>query len=91
MRSAHEVAITLIDGPAPRGSVSSELASGSLTGVKTTFEPGELNELVNKGGSRPPTPDDVSITADGRRLDTPEKLIAWVHEFNASRADEPAG
>lgn len=54
--------------------------------MKTTYEPGELNELVNRGGSRPPTPDDVCVTADGRRLDTPEKIIAWVHEYNSNRA-----
>ena len=39
-------------------------------------------------GTRPPTDDDVSITADGRRLDTPEKLIAFVDEINAQRAAE---
>jgi len=38
----------------------------------------------------PPTSDDVSITSDGRRLDTAEKVIAWVHELNAARHDEPS-
>jgi hypothetical protein len=31
----------------------------------------------------PPTSDDVCITADGRRLDTPEKVIAFLEELNA--------
>lgn len=37
-------------------------------------------------GNEPPTDDDVSITADGRRLDTPEKVIAFLVEINAERA-----
>lgn len=37
-------------------------------------------------GSDPPTDDDVSITIDGRRLDTPEKVIAFIEEINAERA-----
>ena len=34
-------------------------------------------ELV---GTEPPTDDDVSITLEGCRLDTPEKVIAFVDE-----------
>jgi len=33
----------------------------------------------------PPTDDDVSITRDGRRLDTPEKVIAFLAKINAER------
>jgi hypothetical protein len=33
-----------------------------------------------------PTPDDVCVAADGTRLDTPEKILAWVNEVNAARA-----
>ena len=36
----------------------------------------------------PPTADDVSITLDGRRLDTPEKLRAWLDEINTELAAE---
>ena len=32
--------------------------------------------------SRPPTDDDVSIAADGRVLDTPAKVIAYIDEIN---------
>ena len=35
---------------------------------------------------RPPTPDDVTITLDGRRIDTKEKAIAWLAEIEADRA-----
>lgn len=44
----------------------------------------ELTEAIRHGS--PPTPDDVSITTDGRRLDTKEKIVAWVNEINAERA-----
>ena len=39
-------------------------------------------------GSEPPTADDVPISLDGRRLDTPEKVIAFIDEINAKRAAE---
>lgn len=29
----------------------------------------------------PPTADDCTITSDGRRIDTPEKLHAWLEEL----------
>jgi hypothetical protein len=31
----------------------------------------------------PPTPDDVTITADGRHIDSRDKALAWVAEMNA--------
>lgn len=34
----------------------------------------------------PSTPDDVSITRDGRRLDNKEAVIAWLAEVEADRA-----
>jgi hypothetical protein len=34
----------------------------------------------------PPTPDDVCVDAEGRRLGTPEKLRAWIDEVNEARA-----
>lgn len=37
-------------------------------------------------GTKRPTEDDVPITLDSRRLDTPEKVIAFVHEINEQRA-----
>ncbi|CAN5820136.1 hypothetical protein BH18ACT2_BH18ACT2_05830 [soil metagenome] len=47
-------------------------------------------ELV---GTEPPTDDDVPITIDGRRLDTPEKVIAFIDEINERRSvqDRRAG
>jgi hypothetical protein len=45
----------------------------------------ELQERINKYG-RPPTTDDVSVTWDGRRLDTKEKLLAFLAEVAEERA-----
>lgn len=50
------------------------------------FAPGEFNELFRD--APPPTPDDVSITMDGRRLDTAEKVIEFFAELDAERAAE---
>lgn len=42
----------------------------------------QFNRLMD--GARRSTADDVSVTSDGRRLDTPEKLRAWLEEYNAA-------
>jgi hypothetical protein len=39
----------------------------------------------------PPTPDDVSILWDGRRLDSREAVMEWLTEVEAKRAEEAAG
>ncbi len=39
----------------------------------------------------PPTDDDVSITNDGRRLDTKAKVLAFLAELEAEREMERAG
>jgi len=44
-----------------------------------------FSEVVR--GAGPATPDDVTILTDGRRLDTPEKVRAFVVEFNAEQAN----
>lgn len=55
---------------------------GRMTGrLLRAFEPGEFNELCLD--ARPPTDDDVSITSDGRRLDTAEKVIEFFAEGEA--------
>lgn len=38
----------------------------------------------------PPTEDDVSILWDGTRLDSREKVLAWLAEVEAARAAERA-
>ena len=44
----------------------------------------EFNDLLRD--APPPTADDVSITSDGRRLDTKEKVLAFCAELTAERA-----
>ena len=34
----------------------------------------------------PPTNDDMTVTLDGRRLDTKEKVLEWLAEVEADRA-----
>ena len=34
----------------------------------------------------PPTEDDVTLLFDGRRLDSKEKVLAWLGEIEADRA-----
>jgi hypothetical protein len=38
----------------------------------------------------PPTPDDVTILWDGRRLDSREAVMEWLTEVEAKRAEEAA-
>lgn len=52
--------------------------------AKPVLTLGELFEAIKAG--EPPTPDDVSVAADGTRLDTPEKVMAWIEEVNLARA-----
>ncbi len=40
--------------------------------------------------SAPPTPDDVTILWDGRRLDSREAVMEWLAEVDAKRAEEAA-
>ena len=40
-------------------------------------------------GAPPATGDDVPEDLQGRRLDSPEKVLAWLAEVNAARAVEP--
>jgi len=44
----------------------------------------DVNEFFADAGG--PTPDDVSITLDGRRLDTKDKVLAFIAELEQERA-----
>jgi hypothetical protein len=57
--------------------------------VKPHYDWDEVQALL--AGGDPPTPDDVSITSDGRRLDTAAAVIAFLEELQAERASEAAG
>lgn len=49
-----------------------------------------FDEMCEVARHATPRTDEVMITRDGRRLDTPQKVIAWVDEINAERAAEQA-
>ena len=42
--------------------------------------------LARLRNAAPPTPDDVSILRDGRRLDSKEAVLKWLAEVEADRA-----
>ncbi len=50
--------------------------------VATTFE--QLAESHRR--ALPPTPDDVTVLFDGRRLDSKEKVLAWLAEIDSDQA-----
>ncbi|MFT3855387.1 MAG: hypothetical protein QM733_22040 [Ilumatobacteraceae bacterium] len=57
-----------------------------MADVQREWSRDEWNRALAAGSA--PTADDVSITKDGRRLDTLEKILAWVAELNAEREQE---
>jgi hypothetical protein len=60
-----------------------ELCSGFAGEVKRVLTGEEWVVAVSK---IEPTPDDVSITLDGRRLDSKEKVLEYLAEIEAERA-----
>ncbi len=44
----------------------------------------QLREEVRR--SPPPSADDVTVLFDGRRLDSKEKVLAWLSEMDSDRA-----
>lgn len=58
-----------------------EYADGMIAGSVGRCE--SARELA---GDRPPTDDDVPIARDGRRLDSPAKVLAFLEEINAQRS-----
>lgn len=51
--------------------------------VKRVYGPGEATAFVAGGG--PATDDDVSITNDGRRLDSAEAVLEFLEELRRER------
>jgi len=49
-------------------------------------------EVIERmGHAAPPTPDDVTILWDGRRLDSREAAMDWLAEVDATRAADAVG
>lgn len=66
-------------------SAGSTLGSMANEVIHTTLEEFESGLVA------PPTPDDVSLTADGRRLDSKAAVLAWWAEVAADVEAEEAG
>lgn len=63
---------------------------GIVTKLKAHYDWDEVEVLLADGDA--PTADDVSITADGRRLDSASAVVAFFDELRAERgstADQP--
>jgi hypothetical protein len=60
---------------------------GSLVVMASDAPPLSADEfLARVRAGAPTTADDVSITLDGRRLDSKEAVLAWLAEVEADRA-----
>ena len=59
-----------------------------MDGRELVVTSSELADLQRRAA--PSSGDDVSLASDGRRLDSPAKVIAFVDELNRRLAD-PAG
>lgn len=57
----------------------------SVSNLKASYEKADLDDLFAEAA--PPTEDDVSVTNDGRRLDSAEAVIAFFEEMKAERAE----
>ena len=59
---------------------------GSLVAMASDALPLSTDEfLARVRAGRPSTADDVSITLDGRRLDSKEAVLAWLADVEADR------
>jgi hypothetical protein len=54
--------------------------------LKAHYDEADLVELL--AGAAPSTPDEVSMTKDGRRLDTAEAVITFFQELRERRSAE---
>lgn len=62
---------------------TSQRYCGAMAGTTIRMSIEELKARMREGGE--PTSDDVSVTADGRRLDSKEAVLAWWADFEAER------
>ncbi|HZJ07804.1 MAG TPA: hypothetical protein VFD59_20435 [Nocardioidaceae bacterium] len=58
-----------------------------MSKLKDSYERGELSDLLV--GAEPPTAEDVSVTEDGRLLDSAEVVIEFFDEMRAARSQRP--
>ena len=88
-RLGHANAATTLNVYAHFLEASDREAADVIAGLLDTPSAEQIHKLdvaAMAADMRPPTDDDVPIILDGRRLDTPEKVIAFLHEINEQRA-----
>jgi hypothetical protein len=56
--------------------------------IRRSYGPGEASEFVS--GGEPSSSDEVSITTDGRRLDSAEAVLEFLAELECERSRETA-
>ena len=88
-RLGHANAATTLNVYAHFLEASDRQAADVIAGLLNTPSPiRSWRSAKELAGPKPPTDDDVPITLDGRRLDTPEKVSAFLREINEQRAAE---
>jgi hypothetical protein len=70
----------------PRPVVALVDGTGRYDGVVAAQPVMTAEELIERmRDAAPPTDDDVSVTSDGRRLDSPEAVKAWLADLATRR------
>ncbi len=71
--------------------VLAKAAGGTLETMVLARAKSAEDVIERMSHGAPPTPGDVTILWDGRRLDSREAVLEWLAEVDAKRAEEPAG
>ncbi len=71
-------------------SSSTRALAGTLEGMVLPRAKTAEEVIERMRHAAPPTPDDVTILWDGRRIDSREAAMEWLAEVDAKRAEEAA-
>ena len=67
-------------------------AAGGTLGRMVLARAKSAEEVIERmSHAAPPTPDDVTVLWDGRRLNSREAVMEWLAEVDAQRAEKAAG
>ncbi len=67
-------------------------AAGGTLGRMVLARAKSAEEVIERmSHAAPPTPDDVTVLWDGRRLDSREAVMEWLAEVDVQRAEKAAG
>ncbi|HTT90432.1 MAG TPA: hypothetical protein VMF65_12845 [Acidimicrobiales bacterium] len=71
--------------------VLAKAAGGTLRRMVLARAKSAEEVIERMSHAAPPTPGDVTILWDGRRLDSREAVMEWLAEVDAKRAEKAAG